>query len=108
MMEQHKFLILLFYYDRPDIVKHALNSLNELEYENFEIAFIDDGSKHSGKLVAEEILHPAILNRVTFYNTNDSIEKKIEQGGSVFGKLANDAILNSDAQYALMLSLIHI
>jgi glycosyltransferase involved in cell wall biosynthesis len=103
MMEQHKFLILLFYYDRPDIVKHALNSLNELNYENFEIAFIDDGSKHPGELVAKEILRPEILNRVTFYNTNDSVEKKIEQGGSVFGKLANEAILNSDAQYTIML-----
>jgi len=102
-MEQKKFLILLFYYERPNIVKNALCSLNELSYTNFEVAFIDDGSNTPGKLIADEILKPEILNRVTFYNTNDSIEQKRNQGGSVFGKLANDAILNSDAEYAIML-----
>ena len=102
-MEQKKFIILLFYYDRPNIVKNALYSLNELDYTNFEVAFIDDGSKNPGKSVAEEILKPDILSRVTFYNTNDSVEKKIDQGGSVFGKLANDAIKNSDAEYSIML-----
>jgi glycosyltransferase involved in cell wall biosynthesis len=102
-MEQQKFLILLFYYDRPNIVKNALQSLNELTYTNFEIAFIDDGSVTPGQAIAEEILKPEILKLVTFYNTNDSIEQKRLQGGSVFGKLANTAILNSDAQYALML-----
>lgn len=102
-MEQQKFLILLFYYERPNIVKNALRSLNELEYDNFEIAFIDDGSISPGKLIAEEILTGNVLQRVTFYNTNDSIEQKKSQGGSVFGKLANEAIQNSDAEYALML-----
>lgn len=102
-MEQQKFLILLFYYDRPNIVKNALHSLNELDYDNFEIAFIDDGSTNPGKPIAEEILNENVIQRVTFYNTNDSVQRKKLQGGSVFGKLANDAIKNSTAEYALML-----
>lgn len=102
-MEQKKFLILLFYYNRPNIVKNALNSLNALNYTNFEIAFIDDGSEIPGKSIAEEILSDDILRNVTFYNTNDSVQQKIKQGGSVFGKLANEAIKNSDAEYAIML-----
>lgn len=102
-MEQKKFLILLFYYDRPKIVQNALHSLNELDYTNFEVAFIDDGSHNPGKPVAEEILSNDVLKRVTFYNTNDSIEQKIAQGGSMFGKLANYAIKQSDADYSIML-----
>ena len=40
-----KFLIIFFYYNRPDMVRNALNSINKLTYKNFEIAFIDDGSE---------------------------------------------------------------
>ena len=32
-----KFLILLFYYNRPKMVVNALNSINKLSYKNFEI-----------------------------------------------------------------------
>ena len=39
-----KFLILFFYYNRPEMVLNAIKSLNKNTYKNFEIAFIDDGS----------------------------------------------------------------
>ena len=98
-----KFLILLFYYNRPKMVLNALTSINKLSYKNIEIAFIDDGSDHPGEPVAREHLKPSILKKVKFYNTNDTIKKKIDRGGSEFGKLANEAVKNSDADIVLML-----
>ena len=59
-MEQLKFLILLFYYNRPEMVKNALQSINESTYTNFTIAFIDDGSEHEGKPIVHEILKPEL------------------------------------------------
>lgn len=96
-------LILLFYYDRPEMVKNALQSINESTYTNFTIAFIDDGSKIPGHLIAEQILNPELLNKTIFYNTNNSVEEKINQGGSVFGKLANEAIQTANCDLAIML-----
>ena len=98
-----KFLILLFYYNRPKMVLNALTSINKLSYKNIEIAFIDDGSDHPGEPVAREHLKPSILKKVKFYNTNDTIKQKIDRGGSEFGKLANEAVKNSDADIVLML-----
>ena len=63
-----KFLILLFYYNRPKMVLNALTSINKLSYKNIEIAFIDDGSDHPGEPVAREHLNPSILKNVKFYN----------------------------------------
>ena len=54
-----KFLILLFYYNRPKMVLNALNSINKLSYKNFEIAFIDDGSDNPGEPVVKETLKPS-------------------------------------------------
>jgi len=102
-METLKFLILLFYYDRPEMVKNALQSINESTYTNFTIAFIDDGSEFEGKPIVEEILKSELLGKVIFYNTNDSIENKLAQGGSVFGKLANEALQTTNCDIALML-----
>ena len=87
-----KILILLFYYDRPEMVKNALKSIENSSYKNFTIAFIDDGSPNPGKPVVEEILSSENLKKVVFYNTNQSSEDKNKQGGSIFGKYANIAM----------------
>jgi len=102
-MESLKFLILLFYYDRPEMVKNALRSINKSTYTNFTLAFIDDGSLNPGRPIVEETLSSDLLNKVIFYNTNHSITDKIEQGGSIFGKLANEALQTTKCDIALML-----
>ena len=103
MLKDNKILILLFYYNRPEIVKNALKSINKSSYKNFTIAFIDDGSPNPGKPIVEQTLDPELLSKVTFYNTNHTIEDKIAQGGSIFGKLANEAIENTQCDLSIML-----
>lgn len=98
-----KTLILLFYYERPKMVLNALQSVNELEGENWELAFIDDGSKASGEVVARKELSSRALAKTKFYNVSYKYESKESLKGSIFGKYTNEAIKNSDAELAIML-----
>jgi glycosyltransferase involved in cell wall biosynthesis len=100
-----KILILLFYYNRPNLVKIALNSIKIHNYNNWEIAFIDDGSEEPGEPIVREILNEH-LDKIKFYNTNDSIDIKMlrsKEHGSIFGKYAQQAVEESDADIVMML-----
>jgi glycosyltransferase involved in cell wall biosynthesis len=100
-----KILILLFYYNRPNLVKVALNSIKIHNYTNWEIAFIDDGSEEPGEPIVKEILSEH-LDKIKFYNTNDSIDIKMlrsKEHGSIFGKYAQQAVEESDADIVIML-----
>lgn len=96
-----KFLILLLYYDRPLMVRNALESINKIDYDNWELTFIDDGSKRPGRPIVEEILADH-LDRITFV-VGDSTEKKKSQGGSRLGFFMNSAIEGSDADIGIVL-----
>ncbi len=98
-----KFLIVLNYYERPQLVRNTLNSIRELQSDNWELAFIDDGSIAEGEPIAREIFTERELWRTKFYRCNDSIEQKRVQGGSRHGQYNNEAICNSDADYFIML-----
>ncbi len=100
-----KILILLFYYNRPNLVKIALNSIKNHNYDNWELSFIDDGSEHPGEPIVREILSDH-LNKIKFYNTNDSIDAKLSRcdgHGAMFGKYAQLAIEESNADIVMML-----
>lgn len=100
-----KFLIILFYYNRPNLVKYGLNSVKGQAYTNWEIAFIDDGSEIPGEPIAREVLG-ADAHKAKFYRINDTVEDKMKRNGvngSLMGKYANEAIAASDADYVFML-----
>jgi len=81
-----KFLIIFFYYNRPDMVRNALNSINKLTYKNFEVVFIDDGSETKGEPIVRSIIKPSFLKKFQFVDTNDTIKDKINREGSEIGK----------------------
>jgi len=97
-----KILILLAYYNRPNMVRLSLQSIAMQEHQDWELAFVDDGSDHPGRPIVEEILAEH-LDKVRFYNTNNTRQEKESQGGSVFGLYWNDAMYTSDADVAIML-----
>lgn len=101
-MKMNKFLIILAYYERPKIVLNALNSINELNYENFEVRFIDDGSINRGEEVVKEICS-SIIDKFTFYYINNTVNDKIMQGGSIHGSYMNLAIKESDADCVIVM-----
>lgn len=96
----HKFLIILLYYDRPNMVKNALNSIKHLDYDNWELAFIDDGSKVCGEPVVRSML-PEYLDRIKFFRLNDTIEDK-EKNEARYGSCMNQAIDESDADIVVV------
>jgi len=98
-----KFLILLFYYNRPEIVKNALHSIASLEYDNYEVALINDSEDTKGVDITNYIEGTACIDKFKYYDINQSVKDKVNQGGSIFGKYANIAIQESDADCVVML-----
>ena len=97
-----KILVILVYYDRPNMVRFALDSVAEQSYRNYSLAIIDDGSAIS----AWDIVHEHYFGKfpsTVLYRTDDSIEDKIAQGGSRHGEQINYAIMDSDADVAILL-----
>jgi glycosyltransferase involved in cell wall biosynthesis len=100
MTIQNKFSILLPYYNRPNMIRFGLKSLQEQNYSNWELLVCDDGSIHS----AEEVVNEYFPNdsRVSYVNTQTTAEEK-QQHGSSFGKYLNDFLMNSDSDVSLVL-----
>lgn len=102
-MNELKILILLSYFERPNMVTNAINSVISQGYTNWEVAAIDDGSVSTIAEVITSIVPDGLQNKFKVYNTNDTIEEKNKRGGAVFGRQLNDAISESDADIAIVL-----
>jgi glycosyltransferase involved in cell wall biosynthesis len=101
-MKMNKILIVLAYYNRPKIVLNALESIKNLNYNNFEVCFIDDGSEFKGEPIVREVCSN-IIDKFKFKYIDNTIEQKKLQGGSIHGKYMNDAILESDSDIVIIL-----
>lgn len=76
------------------MVRNALESIRDMTYSDWHLAFIDDGSQPPGKPIVEEVLNN-YLDKITFYRIEDSVQQKINQGGSRHPEFMNKAILES-------------
>jgi glycosyltransferase involved in cell wall biosynthesis len=101
--EDMKVLILLAYFERPNMIKIALESIKRQSYHNWEVAFCDDGINYLGKPIVEEMFSEKDLEKFKFYATGDSPEQKKNQGGSKHGHMLNNAMQKSDADIAFIL-----
>ena len=98
----HKILILMCYYNRPNLVRFALESVRTQSYKNWEIVFVDDGSDISAIESAKEILKED-FSKLRYINTQSSIEEKRLNGGSVFGWYWSQACRVINADIGIML-----
>ena len=98
-----KFLILMPYFNRPILVRNALTSILRASehHDNWELGFGDDNSKIPGRPIVEEILKDH-LDKVRFDKSDMTFDDKVKHG-LIFGKLANKAIAESDADVAIIL-----
>lgn len=98
-----KILILCSYFQRPKLVKNALNSilLSDSYHQDWEMVFLDDGSLIPGRPIVEEILKDH-LKKIKFVKSDMKLEDKLSKG-LILGKIANDAIKNSNAEIAIIL-----
>lgn len=99
-MNNLKILCVMPYFERPNMVINALRSFSKIDYDNYEIAIVDDGSEN---YPIENILSNFEIKNLKIYKTNDSIENKINRG-SIHGKFMNKAMKESDADIFLMIS----
>ena len=78
-MDNLKIVIGLTYFNRPKMVVNALKSIEKANefYENWELAFLDDGSVFSGENVVKNYL-PQFLHKIKFYHSNSTPEEKIK------------------------------
>ena len=103
-MIKYRFLIILFYYNRPNLVKNALISLKNSSYKDWELAFIDDGSEVDGESIVKDIFKD--VSNIKFYKSYDTIENKLKRNGyngSNMGKYAQESLECSNADYCIML-----
>src|SRR5437588_1330755 len=70
-----RILIILLYWDRPKMIKNALNSIKEQNYDNWELAFIDDGSEVPGEPIVKEILKDH-LDKVKIIRTETTMAER--------------------------------
>lgn len=96
-----KILIILLYWDRPKMVRNALNSIKEMHYDNWELAFIDDGSETPGRPIVEEILGDQ-LHKIKFTRTETTMAERFSPGSSI-GLHMNNAVRASDADLVMIL-----
>lgn len=81
--------IALAYYKRPKIVLNALQSIKELDYDNWHLFFIDDSGDTSFKDTLDNFGLPK--EKYSYLPIMESDETKIKQGGSRHGEFINKA-----------------
>lgn len=95
-----RILVIILYWDRPKMVRNALNSIKEMEYDNWELAFIDDGSEVPGEPIVREILGDHIDN-VKFTRAETTMAQRFDPGSPI-GLYINDAVMASTADVAVL------
>lgn len=111
-MKDINFLIILAYYDRPNMVLNALESVNNLEYDNWKLYFIDDGSMAPGAPIVRKVLKDHMqgpmsttivreerwiqetVGKVSMFRIDDTLEDKRSQNGSRHPEFMNRSILD--------------
>lgn len=96
-----KFLIVLVYYKRPNIVLNALESIKQLSYDNWQLDFIDDSGDDTFR---NTLMNFGLDNKkINYFPVFDSEEQKKQQGGSRHGEFMNSSIKNSDSDIVVIL-----
>jgi glycosyltransferase involved in cell wall biosynthesis len=97
-----KILLIMPYFERPNMVLNALRSMESVNYDNYEFCIIDDGSVLNP---IEDVIKKYNFNikNLKILKTNDSIENKLKRG-SIHGSFMNRAMRESDADIIVMMS----
>lgn len=95
-----KFLVLLPYFDRPNLVQFAIKSVMSQSHTDWHIGICDDGS---------DVRVEDVLSSMNIYDDRISIKRidyrhgEREIQGSSFGRALNEHMLDSDADVAMIL-----
>ena len=95
-------LVVLPYFERPVMVRNALESLRRNMDAEWRCVFIDDGSVARGEPIVREAF-PDLVDRMEFVRCDDTVQDKIWQGGSRHPHYMNEAIARSRADVVIIL-----
>lgn len=103
-MEQKLILILLTYYNRPKLVRNALNSIikSNVYHQNWKLIFGDDASPIPGEPICREILFDHI-DQIEFIRKETTLQEKLDSGIRL-GKYANEILRETDAEIVVPLN----
>jgi glycosyltransferase involved in cell wall biosynthesis len=98
-----KVLILLLYYERPNLVRNALRSIVQANehHQDWEVVVIDDGSEAPALPIVAEFL-AGHCDQVKVIETRMTAQDKLRDG-CLTGLAMNQAIEHSDADIGIML-----
>ena len=103
MNRNSKILLIMPYFERPKMVLNALNSFRSIDYDNYIIAIIDDGSTINPIKEIIEKHYQDLLCKIVVYETNDTLENKSIRG-SIHGSYMNKAIKEIESDIVVMMS----
>lgn len=96
----NKIVVMLFYYERPNMVKNALRSVikaNE-HYQNWFLIVFDDGSQTPVEPIVHEVMGDSgCIDRVGIIRNDVTVEQKVNSGG-MLGYMQNRLVESSIAQ----------
>lgn len=96
-----RLLIVCVYYDRPRMVRNALESVKRQTDDRWHLAFIDDGSTVPGEPIVREIFGDD--PRVTCYRIEDTAAAKLARDGSTHPAWMNRAIRECPGDLVIIL-----
>tara|TARA_R110000737_G_scaffold51087_1_gene72220 strand:+ start:39 stop:836 length:798 start_codon:yes stop_codon:yes gene_type:complete len=101
-VKDFKFLVVLPYYNRPEMFRNGLKSLLASTYDNWHLAVIDDGSDEDKKAkpILEDLFGEGMTHKYSLEDTKDTIEMKLKRG-SLHAGYMNKIMRESDADYVI-------
>jgi glycosyltransferase involved in cell wall biosynthesis len=100
-----KFLVVVAYYERPEMLRNALRSVKNSTYKNWDLCLIDDGIEFPGIGILNECFtkEERIEHGISYIQTMDEKKRKDDRGGSQHGIYINTAIETSDSDIIIIL-----
>lgn len=97
-------LIILFYYNRPELVKQTLMSIKSSVSTNWRLLFIDDGSDYPGYPIVSSLFSPEEMGKISTITVTDTKADKLHRKGSHIGYYANEAMKHTDCELCIFLN----
>lgn len=95
-------LVLLAYYNRPKMVRYALESLRRSTHQDWYLAVCDDGSD----LPAEPVVRQHLVgyeSQISYYNSGMTLEQKRAENRIGIGQILNQALRELPADLVITL-----
>lgn len=89
-----KVSVCLTHYNRPKLLKQAVDSLLKQDYPNFEVILVDDGSPSKASLMMLDKLEPVFAKRSW---------RIVRQANGYLGKARNTAVRQSKGKFVLFM-----